>query len=215
MSDYEYDIFISYCRLDKMWVRWTRENFVAPLGSLLSPALGKVQIFVDDHLNTGSAWPKSLALALARSRLLMPIFSRAYFADDWCLRELTLMYQREQQLRFRTAEKPDGLILSVVIDDGKSFPPEVRAMPAEEIHEFANPFIRADSSRQEAFIERLLELCPRIERALQSAPPFDPAWEKLPVDHHFKEMFRIKVMTQETLPDLSASASISRQEPFP
>jgi TIR domain len=203
MPDYEYDIFVSYVRQDKYWMRWTRENFVRPLRSLLSIAIGNVQIFVDDRVETGSSWPVHLAHALARSRLLMPILSRAYFASDWCRLELTYMYQREQKLRLRTAEEENGLILPFVIDDGASFPSEIRAIHAEEIHDFANPFMQTNSRRQEAFTERLRELCPRIERALQSAPPFDPAWATLTYDDQTNEMFRIKAVTQKTLPALS------------
>jgi hypothetical protein len=202
MADYEYDIFVSYRRMDDNWVRWTRENFVRSLRSLLWPALGKVEIFVDEQIETGASWPAHLARAHARSRLLVPILSRIYFGSDWCRLELALMRHRESTLGYRTAAKPSGLILPFVIDDGNSFPPEVQAMQAEKIHQFANPYMRVDSLRQEDFAEHLRKWCPCLEAALKVVPPFDPAWENLAHDQ-FMEMFRIALQTQKTLPALS------------
>src|ERR1700693_2953450 len=211
MPDYEYDIFVSYRSSDEDWVRWTRENFVRPLRTLLRPALCNVQIFLDDQIETGSSWPAFRAIALARSRLLLPILSRAYFTNDWCRLELARMYQRERELGRRSAENPVGLILPVIIDDGDRFPPEVRAMQAEKFHQFANPFMRVDSPRQEAFTECLRRWCPIIEQALLSAPPFNEAWETRAYDDQAKEMFRIEIMAQKTLPALSP-VSLSRKE---
>lgn len=36
--------------MDEDWVRWTRDNFVRPLRSLLRPALGDVRIFLDEQI---------------------------------------------------------------------------------------------------------------------------------------------------------------------
>jgi len=38
MSDYKYDIFISYRRMDPDWLRWTQEVFIRTLRSLSSLA---------------------------------------------------------------------------------------------------------------------------------------------------------------------------------
>lgn len=199
---YDHDIFISYRRMDKMWVRWTCENFVDALRTLLRPALGNVQIFVDDQIETGASWPVALARAHARSRLLVPVLSRDYFGSEWCRLELALMHWREKHVSYRTPTTPDVLILPFIIDDGESFDPDVQVMQGERIHEFANPWIRPDSPRQEEFTEYLKRWCPRVERALQSVPPFDPTWEGLN-QQQFSTMFRIKVKQQKTLPGLS------------
>jgi TIR domain len=82
VSDYEYEIFISYRRMDDDWVRWTRGNFAHPLRSLLRPVLGTVHIFIDEQIETGSTWPAHLARAHTRSRLLIPILSRDYFRSE-------------------------------------------------------------------------------------------------------------------------------------
>src|SRR5258707_9253679 len=101
MSDYEYHLFISYRRSDKLWVRWAYENVAEPMKTLLEPSLGEVKIFIDQNIETGTSWPDRLAQGLARSRLLMPLLSRAYFYSEWCRLELALMYERERACQFR------------------------------------------------------------------------------------------------------------------
>jgi hypothetical protein len=114
--------------MDEDWVRWTRENFVRPLRSLLRPALGDVCIFVDEQIETGSSWPDRLAGALARSRLFIPVLSRDYFRSDWCRLELGLMFERERLCDLRNLANPGGIILPVIIDDGDTFPSQVQAI---------------------------------------------------------------------------------------
>lgn len=202
MSNYEHHIFVSYRRSDEDWVRWTRDNFVRALASLLRPRLGKVSIYIDEAIETGASWPQHLASHLSRSRLMVAVLSRDYFQSDWCRLELALMHHREQLMKFRTPANPAGLIIPAVIDDGETFPVEVQAMQGEPLHEYANPFIRIDSPKQEALADILRgRLCPAIERALQSAPAFDPAWEQL-AQKQFEHTFRIHAQVQTAMPSL-------------
>jgi TIR domain-containing protein len=202
MPDYEHQIFLSYRRSDNDWIRWTRENFVRALASLLRPRLGKVSIYMDELIETGASWPLHLARNLSRSKLMVAVLSRDYFQSDWCRLEIALMHRREQMSGFRTHANPFGLIIPVVIDDGDCFPPEVQAMQAEPLHQYANPFIRIDSPKQEELAEVVkTKLCPMIEKALLNVPTFDPTWEE--IDHkHFENMFQIQVKTQTTVPSL-------------
>lgn len=205
MEDYKYHIFISYRRSDAAWVRWTRDNFVRALKSLLSPALGKVEIFVDDTIETGATWPSRLGQALARSRLLVPVLSRNYFQSDWCRLELELMLEREAQCGFRSGGKDAGLILPVVIDDGDSFPAEVQAIQSQNLHEFANPFMLPDSPKQEALADYLRQrFCHDIEQALPAVPQFDPSWLTV-AGGRFQSRFQVYVGQQNTVPKLMLS----------
>jgi hypothetical protein len=202
MADYEYDIFISYRRMEKDWIKWTRENFVRPLRVLLGPGLGDVKIFVDDQIETGASWPAYLARALARSRLMIPVLSRNYFESDWCRLELALMHHREELVCYRTPTHSEVLILPVVIDDGDSFPPDVQAMQGERLHEYAQPVMTIDGKLQEDVAAPLKQWCPRIEQALQTVPPYDPAWEAV-ANNQFAAMFKMKMAVQKTVPGLS------------
>jgi hypothetical protein len=204
MTDYEYHIFLSYRRSDEDWVRWTQENLVRTLRTLLSPALGAVRIFVDQQIETGDDWPTRLAQALARSRLLVPVLSRDYFRSAWCRLELSLIFNREQQCGLRTPANPGGLILPLVIDDGDSFPSEIQRMQLTDIKTFANPCIRRDSPRQEEFAEQLRQWCPCIESALARIPPYDPTWEHQAIDK-FRDQFQVRTAAQTKVPGLSLS----------
>lgn len=202
MADYEHDIFISYRRSDIDWVRWTRENFVRALSSLLRPRLGSIKVFVDETIEVGASWPNHLAMSLSRSRIMVAVLSRDYFQSDWCRLELALMHHREKKGSLRTAASPWGLIIPVVIDDGNCFPPEVQAMQGEPLHSFANPFMRPDSPKQEAMAEVLKnKLCTSIELALAASPAFDPEWEQV-AHKQFEEVFKIQMQSQNTVPSL-------------
>ncbi len=203
MSDYENDIFISYRRSDADWVRWTRDNFARALASLLRPRLGSIRVFLDESIEDGSSWPTHLARSLSRSRIMVPILSRDYFKSKWCRLELALMCHREHSIDFRTARNQWGLIIPAIIDDGDCFPPEVQAMQGERLHEFANPFMRPDSPRQESLADVLgRKFCNSVERALTFAPPYDAAWENV-AHKQFEGVFQIHVGSQLTVPSLT------------
>ncbi|MDB5601447.1 MAG: hypothetical protein JWN71_3491 [Xanthobacteraceae bacterium] len=202
MSKYEHQIFISYRRSDQDWVRWTRDNLGRALTSLLRVRLGHVSVFIDEAIETGASWPNHLALNLSRSKLMVAILSRDYFESDWCRLELALMHHREKTSSLRTAANPFGLIIPIVIDDGECFPPEIRAMQSQAMHDFANPFIRIDSPKQEALAEILrVQVCPPIENALSRVPDYDPDWEKI-AHEQFEECFRIQIGKQTSVPSL-------------
>jgi len=110
------------------------------------------------------------------------------------------MLDREERYGFRAGEKDAGLILPVVIDDGESFPVEIQEIQCERIHEFANPFMRPDSPRQEALADYLRQrFCQAIEQALTAVPQFDPKWATL-AGEQFKARFQIHTQHQSTLP---------------
>jgi hypothetical protein len=133
---------------------------------------------------------------------MVAILSRDYFTSNWCRLELALMHKREELANFRTPTNPGGLIIPVIIDDGHCFPVEVRKMQSERFHNFANPFIRPDSPKQEALAEFLRErVCPMIERTLETVPNFDPAWEQI-AHKQFEHMFRIQTPVQNSIPPL-------------
>lgn len=202
MSDYQYDIFISYSRTDDDWIRWTREIFAKTLTTLLQPLLAaNVRIFIDNQIETGGNWPDKLLYAHASSRMMIPILSRAYFSSNWCRLELALMLERERLYGYGMAKNKNSLIVPFVIDDGDSFPPEIQAIQSVKIHKFANPFIRPGSSRHFDFAEELKGTCPRIASIIQAAPPYDPSLEKRSF-LTFEKEFKIASQTHKKVPGL-------------
>src|SRR5262249_32313858 len=158
------------------------------LKTLLAPT-GEVNIFIDEKIETGANWPNYLARALARSRILVPLLSRAYFMSVWCRLELSLMYHRQKVCETNCPDDPPVLIIPFVYDDGKHFPPEVQRLQPMEIHDYANPFVLPDTPKYYDFSEVLRKECPRIEAALDGVPKFDPSWEGL-AQERFLETFR-------------------------
>jgi len=112
------------------------------------------------------------------------------------------MRNREKTHSFRTPKNPFGLIIPLVIDDGESFPPEIRAIQGEQLHDYANPFIRLDSPKQEALAEILRKnVCPTIENALSRVPNFSSAWETI-AHKQFEHMYKIRAKAQKVVPSL-------------
>ncbi|WP_417397908.1 toll/interleukin-1 receptor domain-containing protein [Gimesia chilikensis] len=200
--DYQHHIFLSYRRSDENWIKWTKVNFCNALESLLRIRLGPISIFIDESIETNSSWPANLALNLARSRLFIPVLSRDYFYSEWCKLEMGLMCAREKAANLRSAQNPYGLIIPVVIDDGETFPKEIQEMQSLFLHDFANPYIRTDSTKQEELAELLKsEICPTIESALKIVPPYDPAWESY-AQKHFEHKFDVVMQSQTKLPSI-------------
>jgi hypothetical protein len=158
---------------------------------------------MDEKIEAGASWPGDLALNHARSKLLIAVLSRDYFQSDWCRLELALMYDREKTAGLRNKENPFGLIVPLVIDDGDQFPAEIQEIQGQKLHDFANPFMRPDSPKQEELAEVLRSLvCPTIERMLKRVPAFDPSWEAAAHDK-FQNAFKIQVQQQLTVPSLT------------
>jgi hypothetical protein len=89
------------------------------LDSHLSFELGRpAKIFVDTHIEAGTDWPNELAGSLARSRVLVPLFSKMYFSSEWCIHELFATRFKEDIEGFRTTKQPKGIVVPARIHDG-------------------------------------------------------------------------------------------------
>lgn len=138
---------------------------------------------------------------------MIAVLSRDYFESDWCTLEIALMRHREVLCGYRTGQNPRGLIIPVIIDDGDHFPPEVQEIQGQKIHDFANPFMRIDSPRQEEFAEALrTKLCVDIQNAIQFVPAFDPQWRNAAVEN-FEARFKVQLQDTYALPILHLGAS--------
>jgi hypothetical protein len=169
--DYIYDVFISY-RRQHQWTHWTREHLKGLLDTFLTQELGDPpRIFIDEQIEPGADWPIRLGDALARSRVLVGVFSRDYFNDKyWCIHELDLMYARQQQF-------PDKcLIFPAIGHDGDLIPEEIRRIQSCDLKEFRNPDLQRRTPRFEKFADAINALAPHVADAIFSAPLFQDSW---------------------------------------
>jgi hypothetical protein len=173
---YEYDVFVSY-RRHAEWPKWVREIFLPLFSHWLGEELGRnAQIFVDHQIETGDSWPQRLGSALGQSKVLVPLFSRQYFASGWCQRELQHMLSRERAFGFRTTEHPNGLVNPAYIHDGNDFPSQVRHIQAASLQAYSNVRLAKNSPTEEQLSEAIRDWVPNIVHAIGSAPECDPRW---------------------------------------
>lgn len=167
---YLYDVFISY-RRHREWTPWTREHFLGLLEAYLTQELGRPpEIFIDERIEAGADWPHRLGNALARARVLVPVFSRDYFGSDWCVHELDLMHGR--LLRCPGSD----LIVPVLGHDGDLVPNEVARLQPCDLREFRNTDLQRRTPRFERFSDAVRNLAPHVATAIGSAPRFDSSW---------------------------------------
>ena len=171
MSDYVWDIFISYPHQDHHRV-WVLDIFLEDFKLYLRNELGRqVEVYVDkDGIKAGDSWPIVIKNALATSKILVPIWSVDYFLSEWCRRECAAIFHRERALGFRTGENEKGLILPISLFDGKKFPPFTKEIEWLD----CTPFNRITPSYKttpmyDALIDRLKEWVPQVAAAVGEA----------------------------------------------
>jgi len=184
---YEYDVFISY-RRESDPKEWTQNIFLPKFESYLREESGKknLKIFLDEKgIEGGTYWEDTLKIALAKSKCLVPVLMPSYFQSEWCVREFSVLYHRQEQL----LPKPKSLIVPFVIWDGDHFPPPAKALQNFSCHDYYHTgkgFL--DSARYFEFQEKLKGWVTDVAKAIKSAPDWDgnwlnDNWLNLPLDH--------------------------------
>lgn len=121
---YQYDIFLSYNRKFPHG-DWVNDIFLPFFKSYLEDALNlrEVKIFIDiDEIKSGQAFDAKIKNALIHSKIMVSIFSPAYFLSEWCKKEFAIIDYRQRQCGYLTVENPNGLIVPIKIFDGEHFP---------------------------------------------------------------------------------------------
>lgn len=169
--DYQYDIFISYKRTERS-LEWIQRHFYPLLRDCVQEELCREpQIFVDKEIESGVSWAPQLGASLANSRILIPLLGKNYFHSDWCCKELSMMLDREQQLRKRTAENPRGLIVPVIIYDCDELPPPISSIQFFELRKYFSSRMPKYGESQAEMEAILLREAPAIATAINTAPP--------------------------------------------
>ncbi|NEP17810.1 MAG: TIR domain-containing protein [Leptolyngbya sp. SIO4C1] len=200
---YEYYIFLSYRRFGE-WPKWVRDKFMPLFKHYLGEEIGRnPKIFVDvESIDTGVSWPNKLGSALAKSCVLVPLFSRQYFSSEWCQLELSNMLAREKKYGFNTPERPERLIVPAKIHDGHDFPHFIKDIQCACLEKCSNVRMAEGSRREEELAELIEKWVPNIASAIERAPSYNENWHQLAVNE-FMELFKKHKPKSKKLPRLS------------
>lgn len=201
---YQYDIFISYKR-DRETNRWIDEHFEPLLKHAVELELGRtVTIYRDTQLHDGGTWPLELGIALGSSRVLVSLWTKTYFHSDWCVRELSMMLDREQTTGCRRSSKPDGLIIPAVLHDCETVNPELVHVQYREIRDCFNVRMRRDSPRAERLADELAAAAPGIARSIENAPDWQPHWPNTIAENFLQTLLSANQPQQNTVPGFTS-----------
>jgi hypothetical protein len=178
---YEWDIFLSYPRHGDAG-QWVANHFHPRLTECLRNELPKPpQIFVDREQPTGVEWPDNLKTGLLRSRMMVAVWTPAYFASPWCMAEWSSMLEREQLLHKQGRKPKRGLVFPVVYSDGKHFDPRAKAVQINfDFTNYNHPFQHFDTTPAYIDFNRLVgRLAVAIEEHLTLVPAWEDGWPAL------------------------------------
>lgn len=171
---YHHDVFISYRREENTWTSWVDEIFKRDLETYLQQDFGDdVDVFLDGKIPVSVNYVNHLAGALAKSKVMIALLSRAYFRSDWCVHELDLMIGRE------------GIVFPIVVHDGDYIPDDVAQLQSADFAKYAFPALRGDGPLYAEFWKSLKPVAQQIALAIDTAPAFEMQWE-----NNFQERFK-------------------------
>lgn len=183
---YDYDIFISYRRTGNAH-KWVEKHFVPTLSDCLAFELDDPpRLFFDLNLEAATTWPQDLGVKLARSKMLISLWSKNYLQSDWCTMELAHMLAREQQEGFRTAKNPRGLIAIFIIHDGDRLPGTLGAIQSVDIRDFFNTRMREDSETAADLEDALRSHASTLAQIIKLAPRYRRKWAAEAAKRFFK-----------------------------
>lgn len=130
LDGYRFDVFLSYRRSGPGNAgAWVRDHFHEMLKDCLADELGSSEVFLDLEAETGVRWPSLLRDVLARSKVLVAVWSPPYFQSPWCLAEWRTMEARERALAGRTR-----LVYPLRYSGGDNFSEDARERPSALVH---------------------------------------------------------------------------------
>ncbi|WP_326957499.1 TIR domain-containing protein [Amycolatopsis sp. NBC_01286] len=177
MSDYEYDVFVSYSRRGSA-PKWLLNNFLPSLVDFLVDEIGpEPKIFLDKTMPRGVHWPSQLERALGHSKIMIAVLSAPYFASKWCMAEWESMQAREKVLGLASPRRPQGLIYPIRYSDSVSFEDEGRRRSWWDFKGLDNPNKGFQESRDwHPFQQRVRECALDLATLLKQVPPWQPDW---------------------------------------
>jgi hypothetical protein len=191
---YEYDIFISYKRDEPSdTLTWINDHFKRILSHHVAQELdgGRINVFVDDKkIEPGDSWELKIGVALGKSRIIVPLWSRNYFHSKWCVLELSQMLAREKSEGFRTGIQSGGLVVPVVIHDGEEFPDYVKDIARLEARKFYKITMNQRSQTAMELEDVLKEKAKVFSQAIKRAPRWKKQWALEGAQAFYDALFR-------------------------
>lgn len=181
--DYDYDVFLSYSSKYPI-PDWITRFFMPYFQANLTEAMGgqDVRIFFDKKgIHTGDQWKLRLKRALAKSKVLVAIWSATYFQSRWCTYELATMLGREKFLGLRTIDNPEGLIFPIKGRDGLHYPDYANDIQQRDFRDFlrmGDGFEK--TTRYIDFQDEMVLWVEEVARGIDNAPEYNPDWLKIP-----------------------------------
>lgn len=189
---YEYDIFLSYNRKFPHG-DWVNDMFYPLFSSYICDSLNKdVKIFKDNNnINPGEIWPESLKNALVKSKVMVSIFSPAYFRSEWCMKEFNVMYHRQIECKLNPK---NGLIIPCKLFDGRHYPKVARNIQSLDCREYnlvgegfkkSELYLKFQNDLQE-WTEKLVTVfknVPNWDKRFESKEWTDDVMEEIPISN--------------------------------
>ncbi|MGB3443140.1 MAG: toll/interleukin-1 receptor domain-containing protein [Actinophytocola sp.] len=178
LDGYQFDVFLSYRRSGPgNAATWVREHFHRMLEDCLADELGRTAVFLDLEVETGAVWPSLLRDALARSKVLVAVWSPPYFHSPWCLAEWRTMEAREQALGGMTR-----LVYPMRYSDGDNFPDDAKQRQHFDVRGVSNPFPTfAGSHRQADLFDTVRVIAAEVAKTITAVPPWRADWPQCPL----------------------------------
>ena len=176
---YQYDVFLSYNRKFPHG-DWVNDIFYPLFKPYLEEALNikSVKIFKDTtDIKSGQAWEKKIKNAVIHSKIMVSIFSPAYFNSEWCKREFAIMDYRQRQCGFLTIENPNGLIIPLKIFDGEHFPEYANSLQIFDCNNFNRVGAVKQSPLYIEFQGMLQKWVEDVAIAYNNVPEWNDAWK--------------------------------------
>jgi hypothetical protein len=173
-ADYDWDIFVSYKRHERM-IGWLTE-VVEHIAYWTMQELGgrPPRVFYDKStLDDGGRWPDNLRQAMQTSRCMVGIWSPDYFQSHWCVSEWKSFRRREMMAGVARGE----LIAPIRYHDGRWFPAEAAEIPPFDLSQYTytiESFWR--TPRAVELEERLKTFSQHLAAVVERAPAFDAMW---------------------------------------
>jgi len=187
---YEYDIFISY-RRDLETRAWIKKHFSPLLTVRVRQELTREPvIYIDEKLESGVSWPEQLGIELGKSRILIALWAKDYFASPWCTAEAAQMLARAEATGRATAALPRGLVVFAVIHGADAFPDALGRYQRFKIEKGFSLRMGRNSRTAQRLDKKLAAEAPAIAKAIEEAPPWRRSWPQTAAER-FREQFSI------------------------